>query len=1017
MEKSKRTLALCGIFAAFCLGSCITTTDELDLNKEISLDMQIGPGGLSIPIGSLSKIYLDSLIKTGGDESVLQTLEDGRYGFSMDGEIDEVEVSIGEVSFTIDKPDVDDLATDFQNPEPGDVLIPDNENETTISIGKVDISGVNKSLPKLQNKFDTDEYDVDGTPTPVHVDLPPIVIDEQSVECGFNYRMPSDVSKLNYIYFGKDKNKGQKMTINVDLKGIFNVLSNPSVRVTAMDITFPENFVLGKDNDNNGLTRYISTSAVSVNNNKFSIRMSSGSVQGLSSGASVLPITMYVKNARFSDNKYYPEADSIAFEGEIKYSLTLDISGTASSTTTKKFKVGISMNEQLEMSDIDVNTNAKEIDLDNDTLTSSCTVDGLDGITKVDYITFKNGSSIDLSISQLSINPFEFDDAHTTIDLVFPDHFVFKKDCKDEQGNTVGTWDNSSNKLTLDLAKAFGKKVSLGVTRLNCGTFDVDLSTASMVITNDVTYSGHAKVNGAIGLGLEQLDALGDKTVKITVSGEFHIDNAEVETGMLSTDFASVTDVPDVETEVDEALVAIHRIDLKNPASVLVNLHFRGMPSGVKELNFSRFTVEFPDFIRLNYNNPNDTRVKVNGNKLIIHGALKPSELTEYGEGFTIHGLSIDTLAFKDPLKIKDGLLSLKGYKVNINGSVTVDNQKIQSNQLKQIVVEPTVQFSPIVVKSVTGKVNPIIDHIHQGVGIAMGDDADFFKNENNDLNLSDPQITIKLVSSVTVPITLDMSLTAKTSRSRVEVSPDDGPISIPACPVGVDRDTTTLIIVKHRKPDPETDNTVYVVMSHLSELMRTVPDSIVFDLDASVDQNVDEHYVDLTNPLAVSGSYAVTIPLSFDDLYLEYSDTIKDLSKDLEDIADMIGDVNVELVADSVVNTIPLGISLSAKALDKNGDSISSVSIAKFEIKAGNEQGSVSQMKLGVALKKGGLEQLDALVFTAACQSNDDNEDSSIRKGQYLHIKNIKLMFPEGIKVDLTDTSKKDGDKNKNKK
>ena len=232
-----------------------------------------------------------------------------------------------------------------------------------------------------------------------------------------------------------------------------------------------------------------------------------------------------------------------------------------------------------------------------------------------------------------------------------------------------------------------------------------------------------------------------------------------------------------------------------------------------------------------------------------------------------------------------------------------------------------------------------------------------------------------------------------------------------------MDRDTTTLIIVKHRKPDPETDNTVYVVMSHLSELMRTVPDSIVFDLDASVDQKVDEHYVDLTNPLAVSGSYAVTIPLSFDNLYLEYSDTIKDLSKDLEDIADMIGDVNVELVADSVVNTIPLGISLSAKALDKNGDSISSVSIAKFEIKAGNEQGSVSQMKLGVALKKGGLEQLDALVFTAACQSNDDNEDSSIRKGQYLHIKNIKLMFPEGIKVDLTDTSKKDGDKNKNKK
>ena len=73
MDKFKRTLALCSIIAAFCLSSCISTSNDIDLNKDISLDVQIGRGGLSIPVGSLSKIYLDSLIKTDGDDSADDT--------------------------------------------------------------------------------------------------------------------------------------------------------------------------------------------------------------------------------------------------------------------------------------------------------------------------------------------------------------------------------------------------------------------------------------------------------------------------------------------------------------------------------------------------------------------------------------------------------------------------------------------------------------------------------------------------------------------------------------------------------------------------------------------------------------------------------------------------------------------------------------------------------------------------------------------------------------------------------
>ena len=102
MKKSKRALALCGIIAAFCLGSCLSMTDELDLEKEISLDMQIGPGGLSIPLGSLDTIFLDSLIKIDGDQSVLDTLDGGLFGFSMKDSIAKVNVGIDPVLINID---------------------------------------------------------------------------------------------------------------------------------------------------------------------------------------------------------------------------------------------------------------------------------------------------------------------------------------------------------------------------------------------------------------------------------------------------------------------------------------------------------------------------------------------------------------------------------------------------------------------------------------------------------------------------------------------------------------------------------------------------------------------------------------------------------------------------------------------------------------------------------------------------------------------------------------------------
>jgi hypothetical protein len=62
--------------------------------------------------------------------------------------------------------------------------------------------------------------------------------------------------------------------------------------------------------------------------------------------------------------------------------------------------------------------------------------------------------------------------------------------------------------------------------------------------------------------------------------------------------------------------------------------------------------------------------------------------------------------------------------------------------------------------------------------------------------------------------------------------------------------------------------------------------------------------------------------------------------------------------------------------------------------------------MTLDVDVRKGALERLESIVFTAECESGEGN--ANIKKGQWLLVKKMRLLLPEGLKVDLTDKKDK---------
>ena len=160
-----------------------------------------------------------------------------------------------------------------------------------------------------------------------------------------------------------------------------------------------------------------------------------------------------------------------------------------------------------------------------------------------------------------------------------------------------------------------------------------------------------------------------------------------------------------------------------------------------------------------------------------------------------------------------------------------------------------------------------------------------------------------------------------------------------------------------------------------------------------------------MSRELAVNADFAVEVPLVFDNLFIEYSDTISDLQKDIfSEISDMVDGLNVRLKA-KVESTLPLGVNVTAVPLDINGNPIQNgVTVENITLAPGSEESpSVSDLVLEIDIEEGMINVLDGLVIKAECESQQDKQ-SELRSTQYVYVKDVVLQLPQGVALDLTD-------------
>ena len=1093
-----RYKSLVGLVVAAATGllSCVSTTDELDLNKEIKLDMQLAPSGLSFPVGSLSKIYLDSLIQVDVDDpdALIKKLDGSLYGISISDSVDKITIDVDEISFDIDNPEIDPIEISFEDPTPENVKLDRTEEVFSIDIDEIDLQTINESLPEFSKSQNNNPIEVEGLPEilevpftksvnvngysitidtifevrtpnitpqgtfedfdwpikfdyvanvmgtsyPIHIDtaitvdgsayeLPrvgfEVEIPETTVDFDFEYdQFPTDVETINTIYFADDKNmsseNGQLIEFDVNLKQVDALFIDPYYNVKSLTVEFPEEIVLEKD-PLYELDHYVTIE----NGHIFKLEMpASDSLFVNKIGTLVdpnkptnLPLSFYVKQMNLNRGVDQGSTSTMTYTGDIKYNMTFVVKGQPYLIGKESLDMTMGLEEKLALKDLTVTTKSKQIELDDNFVAIDAEVDGLEDISKINDITFiEDESFIKLQISALDLDPFSFDEAQGGFYIQLPDMFEFAGGCVDEQGNLIASIDDN-NRFVLNPSKIIGNTIMLKPKRINIS--DKSIVDGKITIDDQVNYGGEIFIGKVENVGLSDVEKLSSQDVTITMWGELAIENANVVTDVIASELEDSTAI-NIDEEIDDLLLMVKNIELENSATIDVAMQFEGIPTTIDNILLDNFVLEFPDFIELSYTG-DDSRIELFQNGVRINGNLTKEELVSGGKGFVISGIAVEGFDFANPLYTQnvDGKnrLVLKDQQVKFSGAVKVINQEISSSELQDIKITPSVNIGRIVVKSFTGKVYPEIEPVNEIIDLDLGEELEFLQNKNNNLSLADPQIKINLTTNFSIPIDLDIELNSMLGNGTFvgeNITPDNGLVKIPACGRDESEKTTTIIFNKNTDKVSDDGDSIYVQISRLSELLSTIPETVQFGLVAKADTSMtdpkDYHYADLSRELSVKANFDVVVPLAFDSLYLEYTDTISGLNEDLfGTISGEFSNIKVRLKAD-ILSTIPLGINLTAIPLDIEGNVITrGVEISTIQIKPGSEENTESvPFVLDLAVDKEMVNLLDALVIKAECLSEKDKQ-SELRSTQYLHITDAVLQIPNGVVIDLTNTGK----------
>lgn len=407
----------------------------------------------------------------------------------------------------------------------------------------------------------------------------------------------------------------------------------------------------------------------------------------------------------------------------------------------------------------------------------------------------------------------------------------------------------------------------------------------------------------------------------------------------------------------------------------------------IKAVLENGYTIEFPNYITVKSENA-DWTAEGNILKLTKAEGMEISNSTKVK--FQIVNVKFDQneAVFTNNENEKDNNSVHFGGNISLDGNVKAS---ALTNAGGNITLSANVEAENMAIESATAVVDPEVDIKIDPIRI--DDIPDFLAEEDVILDLTDPRIYITVTNPSPVAVNMDAALKSyKEGNKKGEAYLQD---------VNIPKECENYVICVNQKREEwdTTEKIMYKKVEGLSDLIKNIPDRIeITDVETSVVQ--EEVTIDLDKNYTIVTDYKVDTPLMFGpETKITYTEAMDGWDADLEDME--FDRVEASM---NVINEIPLGVRMTAKAIDVNGNVLENVKVdMDVEIKAGEIGAPTEQnVKFTLTTDDGKIAGLDGIEISVVASVDNSVSDVTLNENQIMQFTEIKLRLVGGITMDL---------------
>ena len=323
-----------------------------------------------------------------------------------------------------------------------------------------------------------------------------------------------------------------------------------------------------------------------------------------------------------------------------------------------------------------------------------------------------------------------------------------------------------------------------------------------------------------------------------------------------------------------------------------------------------------------------------------------------------------------------------------MGGSIGLDGdiEAVANGTGGSIAIGADVEADMLSVDEVKAVVDPEVDITIDP--ITLNDMPEFLSDDEVSIALTDPKIYIHLTNPS--PVAVDMTADLWSYKTGKE----DQKVSIPTFRIPGNKPNGYTICINSKADAQETGVDEFVTVENLGDIIKFIPERI--EMKNIVTEAVQEEIT--VKPgvnYNITTGYEVKTPLMFTEgTNIVYTETMDGWGSDLEDI-----EFNEIEATMSVNNQLPLGVKLSAVAVDNAGNVLNNVVVnIDMDIKAG----ATSNVEFTVTTTDGSMKGLDGLKLTVTATGSEETSGVCLNETQYIKITDLKLKLKGGITMEL---------------